>query len=89
MSDDPDVVLKSCSFKKAWAKFPGSRDAVELQWLNESFVDFKVLKKNLCFKVSKVTVDEHEYSRYFQSLHPHDGLMCPSDQLLDCNKTCN
>ncbi|XP_028407910.1 uncharacterized protein LOC114530541 [Dendronephthya gigantea] len=53
LNDDPDVVLKSCSFKKAWAKFPGSSDEKEQLWLNESFVDIKVSRKSLCFKWRK------------------------------------
>ncbi|XP_028407909.1 uncharacterized protein LOC114530540 [Dendronephthya gigantea] len=55
--EDSKVVVKSCSFKKAWITFPGQNRKDELPWLNESFVDLKVSSKSLYFKWKKPVQD--------------------------------
>jgi hypothetical protein len=45
--DDPNVELKSCSLRKAWAKFPDNATEVEVsEWLDETYVDLKVSSHN-------------------------------------------
>lgn len=65
--ENPNVVLKSCSFRKAWAKFPHNRDKKELLWLNESFVDLEVSSKSLYLKVCIIAAVDLKYLWYFQS----------------------
>ncbi|CAB4033804.1 Hypothetical predicted protein, partial [Paramuricea clavata] len=43
----------SCSLTKAQAKFPDNATEIELQWLNESYVDLNVSNNNLYFKWRK------------------------------------
>jgi hypothetical protein len=50
--DNPNVALESCSLNKAKAKFPDQAEQMELQWLNESYVDLTIANgKTLHFKV--------------------------------------
>ncbi|CAB4029514.1 Hypothetical predicted protein [Paramuricea clavata] len=52
--DDPNVELKSCSLRKAWAKFPDSVTETELpEWLDETYVDLKVSSNILHFRWRK------------------------------------
>ena len=41
----------NCSLRKALVKFPDKTTEIELQWLDESYVDLTVLNKTLHFKV--------------------------------------
>ncbi len=45
----------NCSLKKALAKFPDNATKMELQWLNESYVDLNVSNNDMYFKVRKST----------------------------------
>ncbi|CAB3994031.1 Hypothetical predicted protein [Paramuricea clavata] len=48
---DPNVELKSCSLRKAWAEFPDNATEMELpEWLDETYVDLKVTSNILRFK---------------------------------------
>ena len=48
----PNRALTSCSLWKALLKFPDNVTEMELQWLDESYVNLTVLNKELHFKVS-------------------------------------
>jgi hypothetical protein len=53
---NPHIMMKSCFLKKGklvLVKFPENAKEVELQWLDQSYVDFNVSKKVLYFKVRK------------------------------------
>ena len=51
--DNPTVVMKSCSLRKVLVKFPDKAAEMELQWLDESYVDLDVSNNDLYFKVRK------------------------------------
>ena len=52
----PNRALTSCSLRKARVKFPDNLTEMELQWLDESYVDLTVLNKALHFKVRTHTM---------------------------------
>ena len=52
----PNRALTSCSLQKARVKFPDNVTEMELQWLDESYVDLTVLNKTLHFKVRTHTM---------------------------------
>ena len=52
----PNRALTSCSLLKARVKFPDNLTEMELQWLDESYVDLTVLNKELHFKVRTHTM---------------------------------
>lgn len=54
--DRRDLNLSFCLLSKALAKFPDNATEIELQWLNESYVDLEVLNKTIHLKVRKNTI---------------------------------
>ena len=57
---DRTVTLKSCTLEKALSKPPDNSKEMDLQWLNESFVNLTVVNNILHFKVC--------YARFSNSL---------------------
>lgn len=50
------TLTSNCSLVKALVKFPDDVEEMELQWLNESYVDLVILNKTLQFKVRTYTM---------------------------------
>ncbi|CAB4043521.1 Hypothetical predicted protein, partial [Paramuricea clavata] len=48
--NNPTVVMKSCSLREILVKFPDNATEMELEWLDESYVDLNVLSDNIYFK---------------------------------------
>jgi hypothetical protein len=49
--DNPTVMMKNCSLRKVLVKFPDKAREIELQWLDESYVDLNVSSNDIYFKV--------------------------------------
>jgi hypothetical protein len=53
-NDNPNLArMKSCSLRKVLAKFPDNATEMELELLDESYVDLNVSNKDIFFKVRK------------------------------------